>query len=252
MEDALTAELMKSVEAENEVATPTESVEEETPAAEAEPIQVEEQQTIEEVLKEQEETPVSDNVPLATHLETKRQLKELKRTIKELQDSKGTSEEITDDIDSLADEYPDLDPVFLKKLANVTKTQLKKEMENDLKPLREEAKQDRINQAFETHFNKALDLAPEYKGIANAEVIKTLSLDPKNAKKTFVQIIEDAYGSAVVGRQPMDSTTPRGGHEPESVDLERASRDEKYLDQVLSNPKSKKEYNDAMQSHYRL
>lgn len=246
MNDALTAELMKSVEP--EVITPEE------PQAEIAPVDepaVEEVQTIEEVFKAEEAEP-SDHVPLATHLETKKQLKDLKRTIKELQDSKGTSEEITDDIDALAEEYPDLDPVFLKKLANVTKAQLKKEMDNDLKPLREEAKQERINNAFETHFAKALELAPEYKGIANAEVIKTLSLDPKNAKKTFVQIIEDAYGSAVVGRKPMDSTTTRGGHEPESVDLDRASRDEKYLEQVLSNPKSKKEYNDAMQSFYRL
>jgi len=246
MNDALTAELMKSVEP--EVITTEEPQEEIAPVNEP---AVEEAQTIEEVLKEQEAEP-SDHVPLATHLETKKQLKDLKRTIKELQDSKGTSEEITGDIDSLTEEYPDLDPVFLKKLTSSLKADLKRDMENDLKPLREEAKQERINTAFETHFNKALELAPEYKGIANAEVIKTLSLDPKNAKKTFVQIIEDAYGSAVVGRRPMDSTTPRGGHEPESVDLDRASRDEKYLEQVLSNPKSKKEYNDAMQSHYRL
>jgi len=246
MNDALTAELMKSVEP--EVITTEEPQEEIAPVNEP---AVEEAQTIEEVLKEQEAEP-SDHVPLATHLETKKQLKDLKRTIKELQDSKGTSEEITGDIDTLTEEYPDLDPVFLKKLTSSLKADLKRDMENDLKPLREEAKQERINTAFETHFNKALELAPEYKGIANAEVIKTLSLDPKNAKKTFVQIIEDAYGSAVVGRRPMDSTTPRGGHEPETVDLDRASRDEKYLDQVLSNPKSKKEYNDAMQSHYRL
>lgn len=243
-DEALTAELMKSIEP--DVITPDEPQDKVAPAE----LAVEEVQTIEEVFKAEEEA--GDSVPLASHLEVKKQLKDLKRTIKELQNSKGTSEEITDDIDVLAEEYPDLDPVFLKKLANVTKAQLKKEMDNDLKPLREEAKQERINNAFETHFNKALELAPEYKGIANAEVIKTLSLDPKNAKKTFVQIIEDAYGSAVVGRKPMDSTTTRGGHEPESVDLDRASRDEKYLEQVLSNPKSKKEYNDAMQSYYRL
>jgi vacuolar-type H+-ATPase subunit I/STV1 len=246
MNDALTAELMKSVEP--EVITPEEPQGEITPVDEP---TVEEAQTIEEVFKA-EEAESSDHVPLATHLETKKQLKDLKRTIKELQESKGTAEEISDDIDSLTDEYPDLDPVFLKKLTSGLKKEIRKEMDNDLKPLREEAKQERINSAFETHFAKALELAPEYKGIANAEVIKTLSLDPKNAKKTFVQIIEDAYGSAVVGRRPMDSTTPRGGHEPETVDLDRAARDEKYLEQILSNPKSKKEYNDAMQSFYRL
>lgn len=245
MDKTLEAELMKSVEP--DVITPEEPQEIMAPVDEP---AVEEVQTIEEVFKAEEDA--GDSVPLASHLEVKKQLKDLKRTIKELQDSKGISEEITDDIDALAEEYPDLDPVFLKKLANVTKTQLKKEMDNDLKPLREEAKQERINSAFETHFAKALELAPEYKGVANAEVIKTLSLDPKNAKKTFVQIIEDAYGSAVVGRRPMDSTTTRGGHEPESVDLDRASRDEKYLEQVLANPKSKKEYNNAMQSFYRL
>jgi hypothetical protein len=246
MDDQLTAELLKS--AEQNVATTEESQDTKTPVEPAEA----EVQTIEEVLKEQEEEHANDNVPLATHLEVKKQLKDLKRTIKELQDSKGTSEEITDDIDALTDEYPDLDPVFLKKLVNVSKSQLKKEMDNDLKPLREEAKQERIDNAFNTHFAKALELAPEFKGVANAEVIKTLTLDPKNAKKTFLQIIEDAYGSAVVGRKPMDSTTPRGGHEPESVDMDRASRDEKYLDQILSNPKLKKEYNDSMQNLYRL
>jgi len=237
-----------------EVATEQKPVQAETPKTE------EAQKTVAELLGEPAEEIIEDlgneTVPLSAHLEMKRTVKELKKTVRELQQKAtqgGVSdEEISEDLEAFAEEYPDVDPTFIQKLAKTLKKELKKESQVTQKPISEAERQNNIDNAFKVHFAKALDIAPEFKEVADAEVIKSLSLLPKNQNKTFVQIIEDTYGKFVVGKRTMDTTTPRGGHEPESVDMEKASTDEKYLDMVLASPKLKKEYNEKMQDLYQL
>jgi hypothetical protein len=87
---------------------------------------------------------------------------------------------------------------------------------------------------------------PEYSAIVNKDVIKTLSLDPANQNKTFQQLIEETYGNALGGKRTLETTTPRGGKALESVDFDRAKKDGKYLEEVLANPDTKKEYNEGL------
>ena len=102
---------------------------------------------------------------------------------------------------------------------------------------------------FSKHFADAIEANPEYAGIANPEVIKTLSLDPRNASKTFVQIIEETYGGAIQGRRTIETTTPRGGKDPEKVDIQRAKTDQDYLTRVLQDPAMREQYNADLLSH---
>jgi len=50
-----------------------------------------------------------------------------------------------------------------------------------------------VDSLFQDNFTKAIGQIPDYKNVADPNLIEELSLDPANADKTFVQIIKDAY-----------------------------------------------------------
>ncbi len=230
----------------------TPEVEAKTPAeAPTEP----KEETVGEVLKTEtqpeKEKPV---IGLDKFLDLKKENKQFRKDIEELKSKieEGASKvEVSADLETLAEEH-NIDPKFLAGLTNAIKAQVRQETEAEIKPLKEKEKADSIDKAFSTHYNKAIKNMPELEGIVNKDVIKSLSLDPKNSNKTFTQLIEEAYGNVNVGKRTIETTTPRGGKEPEPVDLNRANRDESYLNEVLSNPQSAKEYNDMIMRSIRL
>lgn len=211
---------------------------------------VETPKTMEQIL----ETPeVRETVGLDKFLELKKQNKELARSMKDLEAkiSEGaTHREVSADIESLSSEYPDVDKNFLNKLASTIRNQVEKDADEKissrLRPLEAKEKAEKIDTAFNTHFNLAIEKMPEFKGIVNPDVIKTLSLDAKNANKTFSQIIEDTYGSALTGKRTIETTTPGGGKDAEVLNYDKARKDSTYFDQVMDNPRLKREYNDQM------
>jgi len=89
---------------------------------------------------------------------------------------------------------------------------------------------------------------PEYENLVNREVIKVLSLDPKNANKTFAQLIEETYGKAITGKRTIETTKPGGGKEPTEIDFDKALKDTEYFKEIMSNPTLKKKYNDSISS----
>jgi len=209
--------------------------------------EVKPQETISEQLKTTNNKV--DNVPLATYLSAKNEAKEMSAKIKELEAKVAegaTKVEISDDIEALGREYS-VDPKFLARLtATMTakaKSEMARETEEVLGPLKEKDRQEQIDKAFKTSFGVAMETLPELKAVVNADIIKQLSLLPQNANKTFVQLIEETYGNAVTGRRTIETSTPNGGREPASIDYNRASKDNAYLNEILSNPQTKAEYN---------
>jgi hypothetical protein len=160
--------------------------------------------------------------------------------------SEGMSKaEITTDLQALANKH-NIDPGFLNELAGSIKAQAEAGIEERLRPLAEREKQQKIDSAFNQGFTRALENMPDYKDIVNPAVIKTLSLDPSNANKTFSQLIEDTYGNALGGRKSIERTTPRGGNASGQLDYERANKDGDYFKEVMADPTLKKQYNDRM------
>ena len=123
---------------------------------------------------------------------------------------------------------------------------MKEELDSKFKPLEEEKRKESIEKVFNTHFNLALEKVPEFKGIVNPEVIKSLSLLPQNANKTFLQLIGETYGGAVTGRRTIPQTVPAGGKESAPLDYQRAVKDPEYFKEVMADPKLKAEYNNKM------
>lgn len=213
------------------------------------------EETVGEVMDKVEpkkDIPKPETVGLDKFLELKKEAKEQKKLIKDLEEriaSGESKEDIIDDMDSLAEEY-NVDKKFLGKLVKAVKSSTEKDIEervsSKLKPLEEKEKSERIDKIFTQHYADALERVPEYKDIANANVIKSLSLDPINSKKTFIQLIEETYSKAIVGKRTIESTKPRGGKEPEEIDFKRATSDGAYFEEIMADPQLKKKYNENL------
>lgn len=222
---------------EDKVTTPSETPEV-APTVEPEP-------TIADMVKETEPAPrvVDEHVFVAE----KKARKAAERKLKELEEAMkaGDKQEIaqvTEDIEDLAEEF-DVDPKFLAKLTATVKSTVAKDLEQEKT---QQQQKENFDTAFSRAYDSALNKAPEFATIANADIIKTLSLQPQNQGKTVLQILEETYGNAISGKRTIETTTPNGGKEPEKLDYDRAVRDTEYFKEVMANPKLKAEYNEKM------
>lgn len=174
-------------------------------------------------LHEEDTQKIPENVPKARLDKEIQRRKDLEAKLAELEKAKDNDPEVDD-----TQKDPDV-----KELAEkISKIEQK---ENKLK--REEI--------FQKHYEKALENAPEYKDVANAEVVKQLAFNPANKDKTYSQLLDMAYGNALGGKRTTETTTPRGGADTK-VDVERARKDPEYRKEVLSNDETRKQYNESL------
>ncbi len=190
-------------------------------------------------------------VPEAVFLEQKNALKEAKQKIKELEESGASKKDISQSIKDIADEH-NVDPEFLEKIVKVAKKEAKEELEAEVKPIKDKDAQEKVDKIFTENFDKTIEEMPEFKDVAQKEVIKALALDPKNKDKTFAQIFEMAYGHLIKGKRGLDITKPKGGQDPAGIDYDRAGTDAEYYREIMADPKKKEEYNKRMLSNLKL
>lgn len=229
--------------------TPTE------PTPEVSDKKPEEAKTVAEILNP--EAPAPRMVPEAALLDYKKGKKEADKRIKELEAqiaAGATKQEVSeglDDVSAIFDKYglDDANKEFFKEFTKAVESKNLKEIESlksQLSEVTEKEKRDKFDKVFSKHFKEALERNPEYEKVANPSVIKTLSLAPENADKTFDEIIEIAYGGVVTGKRTIETTTPGGGKAPEPIDYERAKTDGAYVTEILKDPVRKAEYNKKM------
>lgn len=206
-------------------------------------------ETVGSILKDRTEPREDKAIPEAAFLAEKKARKAAERDLAALKRSiedGATPAEVSADIDAIGEKY-DIKPAFLKELAGVIRKDVEKDVDervaSKMRPVEEASKADRIEKVFNTHFDRAMDEMPEFKGIVSKSVIKSLSLDSANQNKTFAQLIEETYGNALGGKRTLETTTPRGGKSDGSVDVDRAQKDPKYYDEVMKDPEMKKQYN---------
>ena len=205
------------------------------------------EKTIEETLevKEEKERTVPESALIKHKKEEKRLAKELKE-LKASIDDGANQGEISKTLEEISEKH-DVSKAFLKDLINaLTPADIDDKIDSRLKPLTDEAKANKIDTLFEKEYKRTLETMPEFKDIVNKEVIKSLTLDPANRKKTFSKIIEDAYGHLLTGKRTLEKTKPRGGNEAAGIDYERAKTDTKYFKEIMANPAQKKKYNDGL------
>lgn len=225
----------------------------------AEPVKVEDKVVSDivkpEVSPEKEKARV---VPESVFLEEKRERKELAKELKEIKkmmEDGLSKKEVSADVKEIADEFGLTEQSVAKLIAKVgeqTKAEYDKEIEARLKPIQEKERAESVAKTFNEHFDKLMEAMPEYKNIASKDVIKSLSLDPKNANKTFAKILEESYGHLVVGKKTLEKTSARGGNSDAPIDFSRANRDMEYYKEIMANPELKKKYNEDLTSRIRL
>lgn len=127
-----------------------------------------------------------------------------------------------------------------------------KKLAQKLEQIEERDRRAQLEATFKLHLDRALENAPEYKDIANVEVIKQMAFNPANANKTYKQLLEEAYGNALTGRRTIETTTPRGGAKDTKLDMKRAQTDTEYRREVLADPELKKQYNEGLHNRIPL
>jgi hypothetical protein len=219
------------------------------------------EETIGEALQKAKEDVKKDEqrlVPEAVLLEYKNQNKELKRDIKELKtliESGASPKEISEDLRDIASEH-NIDPEFLRKLSKSIKQEAEKDLEarfeTDIRPIKEKERAEKMEVIFNEHYNKTLEVMPEFKDVANRDIIKQLSLLPANANKTFSQILQETYGHLVGGKRTMETARARKGDVITDIDYDRTTKDQVYLKEILSDPELKKKYNESLTKRLRF
>jgi len=199
------------------------------PEAPAEPTVAE----LHEEEKTEEAPKKPDSVPLQKFIDEKRKRKELQ---KELDSLKTEYEDDPDVDDDEVDDRPDVKAIAekIEKLEKFESSQLKAQRDAQK------------NATFEKNFASTLENVPEYTDVVNKEVIRQMAFNPANANKTYLQLIEEAYGNAISGRRTIETTTPRGGAKDTKVDLDRARTDGEYRREVLADPELRRQYNENL------
>ena len=191
-------------------------------------------------------------VPESVFLEEKRERKELSKQVKELTkliEEGASKKEVSADIKEIAEEFGLPEQAISKLISKVgekTKAEYDKEIEAKLRPIQEKEREEKVQRTFDDVYSKLMEAMPEYKNISNKEVIKSLSMDPKNANKTFAKILEDSYGHLVVGKKTLEKTSARGGNSDAPIDYRKANNDQSYFREIMGNPELKKKYNEGL------
>jgi hypothetical protein len=239
VKDAPTTEDKVVEKTETTVETPKK---EETPTPEP-------QKTIGEMAEDGDPTPERRVVDEHVFVAEKKARKKAERDLKALRESieSGASDaEVSDSIDDIADEY-DIDAAFLKKFATSIKTQTEKELDAKYaSKAGEKERAEKFDTAFDAAYKTALERGPEFKAVANPQVIKSLARLPENSRKTVSQLLEETYGNALTGKRTIETAKPGGGKDPEPLDFMRARKDQAYFKEVMADPERKKEYNKKM------
>lgn len=209
-------------------------------------------ETMESLIEDKKEKRV---VPEATFLEIKNENKSLKKEMAELRklvESGASKQEVASEVSDLIKEFPDVNPDFLNKFLGIAKNKAKAELEEELRPMKEEKARESFDKKFADSFNKAIEEMPEFKNVADIEVIKALALKKENSGKTFEDLLEQVYGRFVTReRKTLERNTPGGGKEV-GVDIKKAQTDKEYFKQIMSNPETKKIYNDYLIKNLRF
>lgn len=222
----------------------------EEPVVEAKPTE-----TVGEALQTSEPAPAPETkpevrmVPESVVIQLKKDMKELK---KQVTSGDKTVDEVDEALQALGEEH-NVDPVFLQKLTKVirskTQTEFEEKLEKAMEPAKELSaaqKKAEMDKTFDEYYDKTLEALPEFKDIANKEVIRALAFRKENANKTFQQILEDSYGHLVQGKRTFDGSKPGSGKDITEIDFEKARTDTEYFKQIMSNPTLKAKYNESL------
>lgn len=186
-----------------------------------------------------DDEPAEEMVPLSKHLATKKKLKEAKRALKEREAARDDD----DDDDDFEDDPDDSDDV--KEKSN-SKT------EERIARLEAERAREKQEAKFNELYKNTIQKNPEFKDIADKEVVRQLALSKENSALTLPQLLEKTYGRALQGRPTVDTSNKPAKPKSGDIDYDKAKADPSYFKEIMSDPDLKKEYNDNIEARLQL
>jgi hypothetical protein len=198
----------------------------------------------------------AETVGLDKFLDIKKQNKELKKEMDKLKSQIENGDDVSNvDIDEIADEYG-VDKGFLKKFEASIRSQMNNDFEakvsEKLKPLEQAEKAKQANQTFESIYNQTLERMPEYANLIDKDSLRTLAFQKENAALSLPQLVEKIYGRSLSGKKTIETTTPRGGKDPQEIDFKLARTDAQYFSDIMADPAMKAKYNQNIESRLDL
>lgn len=190
----------------------------------------------------------SESVPLATFLEEKTQRKDLEKRLKNIETKQAQNKDVSSDLKTLAEKH-NVDEDLLSDIANTIRSQTEAKLSEKLKPILEKDREASFNKVFDENFKKTVENNPRFKGVVNKEVIRAMSLDPRNASKTFTNLMEDGFGHLIKQKKSFEAGTQSGSPDT-GLDFAKAQTDTAYFDKVMADPKLKEEYNAKRRANY--
>lgn len=182
-------------------------------------------------------------------VELKKENREMKKmirdevipTIRQLQEQVkkgGTSaSDAKDELDALAEEW-ELEPKFVKKLADILLNKSKKQFEDeylsDIKDIKSKAEEQtkqitnaQITAAISKEFDRVVADNPEIGKIANKEAVKKYIMSSENnLKRTMEDVLDELYGSAQKDGAGMEGYSSQGGNHPKEPDYKSPSAED--------------------------
>lgn len=215
-----------------------------TPEVMEDALQIDSQPTIEDAIPQ-----AKDTVGLSKYLDEKNKRKEaeaqalaLQVELERLQSQGGTKEEMDDAVEQIAQKYTDVAPELLNDIVSAAERRIEQKYGSKLASIEAERQRETVDKKFNELYTRTLSEMPEYSGVVNPEVIKSLALNPANAKKTMQQIVEEAYGNAIVGRKTLESTS--GATRRNAGEIDFSNMNDKDWEAVESDPELKKKHSE--------
>lgn len=211
-----------------------------------------EEQTLDSLQNEKPKTP--DAIPYDRFKEVNDKLKDSNDIIADLtakleaKQEPVTRADATRGLDELAKEH-NLDADVLGKVAAEIKAAALAEVQQEIAPITQAQKAAEANKVFETMYADALKNNPQYKDVANKDIVKQLAFNPANANKTFPQLLKEVYPHAhkdPKNSKNMESTKKGKSEAIDKIDYKRAQTDSEYFQAIMSDPGLKNQYNEQM------
>lgn len=197
-------------------------------------------------------------------MEFKKENRELKRmmrdeiipTMKEMQQQIKSGalskQDAKDELDALAEKY-ELEPEFVKELANTIKSKTTKEVEDkylsdikDIKADRETGKklsqEARIKQAVSSEFDRVVAENPAYAKLAKKDAVTKLIMSDEDYQEMAMEdVLAEIYGEPE-GEPGMDGYSAQGSNHKKAVNTSNPS-DEEHAEIAASRERGGEDFN---------
>jgi hypothetical protein len=157
------------------------------------------------------------------------------------------------DLDALHEETgvdKDILTSILRASYNMTKNEVKAELEKEFMPklaemeqIKREKEQQEFNNKFNSMVEQSLAEMPEYVGLVDKDDLKQWVKSGQYSKLTLPQLIEQKYSKFVVGKKTIESS--HASKQVEKADVSKPLTQEQYL-QLDNDPELRKEWAESL------